>query len=104
MAEIINGKLVAAELRAGIKAEVETFKAENGLDVGLAVIIVGSNPASQVYVRNKAKACEEVGITSYVISLPESLYRTERSPLLSFCTLKGSPLINNDENISVIGA
>ena len=77
MAEIINGKLVAAELRAGIKAEVETFKAENGLDVGLAVIIVGSNPASQVYVRNKAKACEEVGITSYVISLPEEITEGE---------------------------
>ena len=70
MAEIINGKLVATELRKKIKEDVALFKSETSCDVGLVVIIVGENPASQVYVRNKAKACDDVGIASYVISLP----------------------------------
>jgi len=68
---ILDGKLVASVTRQNIKAEVEEIKALN-LDrpVGLAVILVGDDPASQVYVRNKMKGCEEVGIKSFMCGLP----------------------------------
>ena len=56
-------------MRAGIKESVEKYKAESGKDIGLAVVLVGEDPASQVYVRNKIKACEEVGIKSYAYYL-----------------------------------
>ena len=70
--QIIDGKLVARETRAQIANEVAELKAK-GLkrEIGLAVIFVGNNPASEVYVRNKIKACEEVGIKSYLCKLPE---------------------------------
>ncbi len=70
--QIIDGKLVAATTRAQIAQEVAAMRA-GGLkrEIGLAVIFVGNNPASEVYVRNKIKACEEVGIKSYLCKLPE---------------------------------
>lgn len=68
-AQIIDGKKLAAETRAEIAAQVEVQKAA-GVTPGLAVIIVGENPASQVYVRNKHRACGEVGMYSEVIELP----------------------------------
>ena len=71
MAQIIDGKKISAEIRAEIAEEVKAMKAE-GINPGLAVIIVGENPASQVYVRNKGKACEEVGIYSEIIEMPEA--------------------------------
>lgn len=69
--QLLDGKLVASVTRQNIKAEVEEIKALN-LDrpVGLAVILVGDDPASQVYVRNKMKGCEEVGIKSFMCGLP----------------------------------
>lgn len=70
--QIIDGKLVAAETRREIAKEAAELKEKKlGADIGLAVIFVGDNPASQVYVRNKIKACEEVGIKSYLCKLPE---------------------------------
>lgn len=70
--QIIDGKLVAAETRAQIAKEVAELKAKvYDREIGLAVIFVGNNPASEVYVRNKIKACEEVGIKSYLCKLPE---------------------------------
>jgi len=72
MAEIINGKLVSAEIRQKIKAEVECFRGSFGRAPGLAVIQVGADPASSVYVRNKHRACLEVGISSFEISLAEN--------------------------------
>lgn len=71
MAEIINGKLVSAEVRKSIKEEVEAFKTETGVTPGLAVILVGNDPASAVYVRNKHKGCLEVGMNSFEITMPE---------------------------------
>lgn len=76
MAEIINGKLVSKTLRESIATEVEELKAR-GITPGLAVILVGNNPASAVYVRNKHKACLEVGINSIEITLPESTTEAE---------------------------
>ena len=69
MAEVIDGKRIAAEIRTEVKADVGRLKAE-GVTPGLAVVLVGDNPASTVYVRMKAKACEEAGIYSRVIRLP----------------------------------
>lgn len=65
MTQIIDGKLVATTIRANIKNEVEVYKSSTGKDIGLAVVLVGDDPASAIYVRNKIKACEEVGIKSY---------------------------------------
>ena len=77
MAEIIDGKLVSAKVREQIKLDVAEFEKENGFVPGLAVILVGNNPASAVYVRTKHKACLEVGITSYQIELPEETTEEE---------------------------
>lgn len=70
MANIINGKEVSAATRAIIQQETERITEEFGRAPGLAVIIVGEDPASKVYVRNKHKACLEVGIRSFEITLP----------------------------------
>ena len=70
MATIIDGKLVTAKIREEIKNESAAFEKETGIKPGLAVIIVGDDPASQVYVRNKGKACEEVGFYSEIHRLP----------------------------------
>ena len=70
MAEIISGKVVSEKLRLELKDSISKFILESGHSPGLAVVLVGDNPASQVYVRNKHKACLEVGINSYEINLP----------------------------------
>lgn len=68
-AAVIDGKLIARDLRVEIAREVGTLKAA-GVKPGLAVILVGDDPASHVYVGNKVKACEEVGIESYEHRMP----------------------------------
>lgn len=68
--KLINGKEIAAAVRAELKADSATFVAKHGYAPGLAVVIVGEDPASQIYVRNKARACEEVGFCSEVHRLP----------------------------------
>lgn len=77
MAEIIDGKLVSSVIRKQLSKEIACFKNEYNLTPGLAVIIVGDNPASLVYVRNKKKACAEVGIDSYEIALPADVSECE---------------------------
>jgi methylenetetrahydrofolate dehydrogenase (NADP+)/methenyltetrahydrofolate cyclohydrolase len=72
VAKIISGKEIANEIRAEISAEVKEFKDKHGIVPGLAVVLVGENPASVVYVRNKGKACESVGIYSETFKLPET--------------------------------
>lgn len=69
MAHIIDGKAIAAALRSEIAAETAALK-EQGITPGLAVILVGDDPASQTYVRNKQKACAEVGFYGEQINLP----------------------------------
>lgn len=76
MAIRIDGKETSRKVRGEIAKKVEALKAE-GKITGLAVVIVGENPASQVYVRNKAKACEEVGMYSEVHALPEATTEEE---------------------------
>ena len=91
MAKIIDGKAVAASVRAELKAECEALYKEYGVRPGLAVIIVGEDAASQVYVRNKEKGCAEVGYYSEVYRLPES---TTEEELLSLVDK-----LNMDEKI-----
>ena len=92
MAEIIDGKLVSAEIRLELAKKIDGFKQETGVVPGLAVIIVGSNPASLVYVRNKKRACEQVGINSYEIALPDDV--TEDELLLRIAELNSSPEVH----------
>ncbi len=82
MATRIDGKAISAQIREEIKVECEAFAKETGVLPGLAVIIVGENPASQVYVRNKKKACEEVGFYSVVYELPEATEQSELNALV----------------------
>ena len=77
MAEIIDGKLVSSEVRKNITEEVKNFINETGKTPGLAVILVGNDPASAVYVRNKHKGCLDVGINSYEIKMPEETTEEE---------------------------
>ena len=82
MYKLIDGKRLAHEMRAGIKESVEKYKAESGKDIGLAVVLVGEDPASQVYVRNKIKACEEVGIKSYAYYLDKDTAQSRVEELI----------------------
>lgn len=77
MAEIIDGKKVAAELRGEIQKEVMSLKEKTGMVPGLAVVIVGEDPASQVYVRMKGKGCEEVGMASFQHTLDAAITENE---------------------------
>ena len=82
MAKIIDGKAISASIREEIKAEVAE-RVANGLSrPGLAVIIVGEDPASQVYVRNKKRGCEEVGFYSEVYELPADTKQEELNALV----------------------
>lgn len=83
MFKLIDGKQIAKEMRAELKSRIAEYKNANGKDIGLAVVLVGQNSASQVYVRNKIKACEEVGIKSYAYYLPEEVSQTELEELLT---------------------
>ena len=91
MAVIINGKEVSASIRREIKEKTQEFINEKGYAPGLAVIIVGEDPASQVYVNNKHKACLEVGFLSEVYRLPAE---TTLDELLSLVDK-----LNNDKKI-----
>ena len=80
--KLINGKEISAALRAELKAETDALIEKTGVQPGLAVIIVGENPASQVYVRNKHKASLECGYRSDVYELPESTTQDELNALV----------------------
>ena len=74
-AVVLDGKAVAARVRAEVKTRAADFAAARGRRPGLAVVKVGSDPASAVYVRNKRLACEEAGIQSFAFDLPDSVSR-----------------------------
>ena len=82
MANIIDGKAISAQIREEIAQKVSAYAERTGKRPGLAVIIVGENPASQVYVRNKKRACEQVGFNSWVYEMPESTTQTELNALI----------------------
>ena len=82
MANIIDGKAISAQIREEIAEKVNIYNEKTGKRPGLAVVIVGENPASQVYVRNKKKACEQVGFNSWVYEMPESTTQEELDLLI----------------------
>ena len=75
-AQLLDGKLMSDELRVRIAERVAALK-EKGVTPGLAVILVGEDPASQIYVRNKEKGCEQVGMHSIAIRLPAETTQSE---------------------------
>ena len=90
-AQIIDGKAIAAEVRAEAGAEVKALQSM-GIHVGLAVVIVGDDPASRIYVNNKKKACESLGILSREYALPAETTQAELLALVE--RLNGDPAIN----------
>jgi methylenetetrahydrofolate dehydrogenase (NADP+)/methenyltetrahydrofolate cyclohydrolase len=76
-ARILDGKAVAAEIRAEVAAEVAALVGAGGRRPGLAAVLVGGDPASQVYVGSKARACEEVGMLGRVVDLPAEIPAAE---------------------------
>ena len=91
MANIIDGKAISAEVRREIAIDTKRLIEKTGVTPGLAVIIVGEDPASQVYVRNKRRACEEVGFYSEAYELPEATTQEELEALVE--------RLNGDKNI-----
>ena len=90
-ATLIDGKVQAAALRQRVAAAVKQLQAQQHFTPGLAVVLVGDDPASQVYVRNKARQCEEVGMASFEHRLPPS---TTGPELLALITqLNADPLV-----------
>ena len=81
--KLIDGKAIAAEIRAELKARTQAFEEKYGKKIGLAVVLIGNDPASQVYVRNKVKACEEAGIRSFRHDLPEETTQKQAEELVS---------------------
>jgi len=88
---IIDGKAISADIRKEICADTEKFKLKNGFAPGLAVIIVGKDPASKIYVRNKKRACDEVGFYSEEIEMPEETTMDELKGVIE--------RLNNDSKI-----
>lgn len=93
MAILIDGKKISTEIKDETKAKVAELK-EQGIEISLAVVQVGDNPASCVYVRNKKKACEYVGINSVSHELPEETTEAELLELID--------KLNNDDSINGI--
>ena len=90
-AKLIDGKAVSAQVREQLKQEIVEL-AEQGITPGLAVVIVGDDPASKVYVRNKKKACEELGIYSEEYALPAETTQEQLLELID--TLNRKPDID----------
>jgi methylenetetrahydrofolate dehydrogenase (NADP+) / methenyltetrahydrofolate cyclohydrolase len=91
-ARIIDGKLIAAELRGRVAAEVARLKREHGLTAGLAVVLVGEDPASQVYVRSKHKLTQDAGMASFEHVLPADVAQSELLSLIA--RLNRDPLVH----------
>lgn len=82
MAVIMDGKALSAKIRADLKIKISSLK-KKGKEIGLAVVLIGDDAASQIYVRNKIKACEEVGIKSLSYRLPASATQSQAEELVS---------------------
>ncbi len=89
MYKLIDGKVISAAVKERVKNEVAALK-EQGITTGLAVIIVGEDPASKVYVNNKKKACEALGIISEEYALPENTTQEELLSLIDTLNKKAS--------------
>ncbi len=89
--KLIDGKAIAADIRAELKLRTAAIEEKYHKKIGLAVVLIGNDPASQVYVRNKVKACEEAGIRSFRHDLPEETTQKQAEELVS--------ALAEDENI-----
>lgn len=94
MANIIDGKAVSARVKEEIAKETAAVKAKYGISIGLAVVIVGDDPASRIYVNNKKKACETVGFTSYEYALGADTTQEELLQLID--------KLNKDDSVNGI--
>jgi len=92
--QILDGKAIAGDIRQQLKSKVQQRQQQGLATVGLAVVLVGDNPASQVYVRNKRKSCDEVGIASFSHDLPAN---TSEEKLLNLIDQ-----LNNDASVNGI--
>ena len=92
MAKLIDGKLVSAQVKEQVREEAAAIYEKHGIKAGLAVVIVGNDPASRVYVNNKKKACEAVGFQSFEYALPEETTQEELLELVE--TLNNDPKVN----------
>src|SRR5208283_1764322 len=112
-ARIIDGKTISADLRGKVTDAVHRLRRDRGIVPGLAVVLVGHNPASKVYVRNKSKAVTEAGLHSFDQNLPEDVSETELLDLIARLNVDGSvngilvqlplpPQINPDKVIAEI--
>ena len=90
-ARILDGKALALKVRADVAADVARFREETGITPGLTVLLIGENPASQVYVRNKENACKAAGIASAVLRLP--------ADVSSAAVLETIDLLNADRRV-----
>ena len=93
-AQIIDGKLTSQKIKDNLKIKIAKYTEETGKNISLAVILVGENPASQVYVKNKIKSCEYVGIKSLAYYLPETSTQEEVESLVNS--------LSNDINVNGI--
>lgn len=93
MAKLISGKEVSAKVKAEVREETAEL-VKKGIKPGLAVVIVGNDPASRVYVNSKKKACEEVGFSSFEYALPEETTQEELLELVE--------KLNNDDSVDGI--
>ncbi|MCL4562834.1 MAG: bifunctional methylenetetrahydrofolate dehydrogenase/methenyltetrahydrofolate cyclohydrolase FolD [Chloroflexi bacterium] len=91
-AQLIDGTAIAEQIRAGVAADVKARKEAGKSIPGLATVLIGENPASQVYVRSKQKACAEVGIQSFGQTLPATVSQAEAEALIK--ELNDNPAVN----------
>jgi methylenetetrahydrofolate dehydrogenase (NADP+) / methenyltetrahydrofolate cyclohydrolase len=91
-AQLIDGKVVAAELKAEVREKIQAKMAEGHRQPGLAVILVGEDPASLIYVRSKRLACEEIGIRSFYHALPSHTSEEELTALID--NLNNDPTVD----------
>lgn len=91
-ATLIDGKQVAAQLRSGIAAEVRTMQRDHAVTPGLAVVLVGEDAASQVYVRNKGQQARDAGMNSFIHRLPIQVSEADLHALIA--KLNADPLVN----------
>jgi methylenetetrahydrofolate dehydrogenase (NADP+)/methenyltetrahydrofolate cyclohydrolase len=94
MAQIIDGRQISAQVKEQVRAEAAELLEKHGVQAGLAVVIVGNNPASRVYVNNKKKACETVGFRSFEYALPEETTQEELLELVD--------TLNKDDKVNGI--
>lgn len=94
MAQIIDGKAISAKVKEQVRLETQQLWEKHGIQPGLAVVIVGNDPASRVYVNNKKKACEAVGFQSFEYALPEETTQEELLELVE--------TLNKDRNVNGI--